>query len=245
MFQGKPLICISMGSNVQENLFDGKARMLRIGKVYTTAVARAGGIPVPGPEDCAREMAQLCDALLVSGGPDIHPSHYDQQPWKEPWPFDYPRDAYELELIAAFRDAGKPILGICRGEQVVNVAFGGTLVQDLPSMTGFIHAAHNAWHYHPCKAEPGSVLAELFGTDFWVNSWHHQAVDKPAPGFKVTARSVEGVVEAYEHESLPVWGVQFHPEEISGPYNKGKTPDFQPFFDRFLELVREHANKEK
>lgn len=237
MFQDKPLICISMSSNVQENLFDGKARNIRIGKVYTSAVARAGGIPIPGPEDCAEEIAQMCDGLLLSGGPDIHPSHYGQQSWKEPWPFDYPRDAYELELFQAFKKAGKPILGICRGEQVINVALGGTLIQDLPSMTGFVHQGYN----HPCKAEPGSLLAEMYGTDFWINSWHHQAVDKPAPGLKVTARSLEGQVEAYEHETLPIWGVQFHPEELSGPNHKGSTPDFQSFFDWFIETVKKHA----
>lgn len=243
MFQDKPLICVSMASNVQENLFDGKARNIRIGKVYTSAVARAGGIPILGPEDCAEEIAQMCDGLLLSGGPDIHPSHYGQQSWKEPWPFDYPRDAYELALFQAFKKAGKPILGICRGEQVINVALGGTLIQDLPSMTGFIHQVPNDWHYHPCKAEPGSLLADMYGTDFWVNSWHHQAVDRLAPGLKATAWSVEGLVEAYEHETLPIWGVQFHPEELSGPNHKGPTPDFQPFFDWFIETVKKHAEK--
>ena len=240
MFQGKPLICISTGSNLQETLFDGKARNLRLGKVYSSAVARSGGIPIPGTEDCAAEMAALCDGLLVSGGPDIHPGHFGQEPWKPDYAFDYDRDAYELALIREFMALGKPVFGICRGEQVVNVALGGSLIQDLPSMTGFIHGAHQAWHYHPCRAEADSVLGRIFGADFWVNSWHHQAVDRLAPGLRVTARSVEGVVEAYEHESLPVWGVQFHPEEMSGPYNKGKTPDFQPLFDAFIDLVRDH-----
>lgn len=241
MFENKPLICISMASNLQETAFDGKARNLRLGKVYSSAVARAGGIPMLGSEECAADMAALCDGLILSGGPDLHPSHFGQEPWAADYSFDYPRDAYELALIREFMALGKPIFGICRGEQVLNVALGGDLIQDLPSMTGFIHNVPNTWHYHPCRAEADSVLGKLFGTDFWVNSWHHQAVGRLAPGLKATAWSVEGVVEAYEHETLPIWATQFHPEELSGPNHKGPTPDCQPLFDAFISLVREHS----
>lgn len=91
---------------------------------------------------------------------------------------------------------------------------------------------------------PGSILHELFGEKFKTNSTHHQAIKQLAPGLKATAHSIEGIVEAFEHESLPIFGTQFHPERLSGKYNDGRTPDFTPLFRRFIANAKACAERE-
>ena len=125
--------------------------------------------------------------------------------------------------------------------QVINVALGGKLYQDLPEQLGFIHFDMKLRHY--VTAAEDSILRELFGERFRVNSTHHQAVRDLAPGLRMTAVSPEGIVEAYEHETQPIMGTQFHPERMSGGAQDERTPDFQPLFDRFVEICRENAGK--
>ena len=108
-------------------------------------------------------------------------------------------------------------------------------------MEGYVHMNHDI--RHRCFAEKGSILNNLFGDEFRVNSTHHQAVGKVAPGLKVTARSIEGIVEGYEHESLPIFATQFHPERLSNEYWDGRTPDMQPLWNYFINFVKEHAEK--
>ena len=113
--------------------------------------------------------------------------------------------------------------------------------QDLLEQKGWIH-----FHYqmrHDVFAEEGSILARLFGRQFKVNSTHHEAVKDLAPGFHVTARSIEGIVEAYEHDTLPVFAVQFHPERLTGGLWDERTADFAPLFTHFVDLVKEHSEK--
>ena len=190
---------------------------------------------------CAEEMADLCDGLLITGGPDLEPEVYGEQPLNDtvkPMP---ERTAFEKPLFQAFLDRGKPILGICRGCQFINAVMGGTLYQDLVEQKGWVH--FNAQIRHEVYAEEGSVLYRLFGPKFRTNSTHHQAVKDLAPGFHVTARSVEGIVEAYEHDTLPILATQFHPERLTGILWDDRTPDFRPWFEYFVELVRKHAEK--
>ena len=151
------------------------------------------------------------------------------------------RTAFEKPLFQAFLDRGKPILGICRGCQFINAVMGGTLYQDLVEQKGWVH--FNTQIRHEVYAEEGSVLYRLFGPKFRTNSTHHQAVKDLAPGFHVTARSVEGIVEAYEHDTLPILATQFHPERLTGILWDDRTPDFRPWFEYFVELVRKHAEK--
>ena len=136
---------------------------------------------------------------------------------------------------------GKPILGICRGSQLINVCMGGTLWQDLLEQKGWVHM--NGQIRHDVYAEEGSILYNIFGKQFKTNSTHHQAVKDLAPGFHVTARSIEGIVEAYEHDTLPIYATQFHPERLTGILWDDRTPDYKPWFEHFVNLVKEHAEK--
>lgn len=239
MFNGKPLICISSDMKKMES--DPRRLITETYQTYSDAVFYAGGIPMITCGRCAEEMADLCDGLLITGGPDLEPEVYGEQPLNDtvkPMP---ERTAFEKPLFQAFLDRGKPILGICRGCQFINAVMGGTLYQDLVEQKGWVH--FNTQIRHEVYAEEGSVLHRLFGPKFRTNSTHHQAVKDLAPGFHVTARSVEGIVEAYEHDTLPILATQFHPERLTGILWDDRTPDFRPWFEYFVELVRKHAEK--
>ena len=239
MFNGKPLICISSDMKKMES--DPRRLITETYQTYSDAVFYAGGIPMITCGRCAEEMADLCDGLLITGGPDLEPEVYGEQPLNDtvkPMP---ERTAFEKPLFQAFLDRGKPILGICRGCQFINAVMGGTLYQDLVEQKSWVH--FNAQIRHEVYAEEGSVLYRLFGPKFRTNSTHHQAVKDLAPGFHVTARSVEGIVEAYEHDTLPILATQFHPERLTGILWDDRTPDFRPWFEYFVELVRKHAEK--
>ena len=239
MLNGKPLICISSDMKKMES--DPRRLITETYQTYSDAVFYAGGIPMITCGRCAEEMADLCDGLLITGGPDLEPEVYGEQPLNDtvkPMP---ERTAFEKPLFQAFLDRGKPILGICRGCQFINAVMGGTLYQDLVEQKGWVH--FNAQIRHEVYAEEGSVLYRLFGPKFRTNSTHHQAVKDLAPGFHVTARSVEGIVEAYEHDTLPILATQFHPERLTGILWDDRTPDFRPWFEYCVELVRKHAEK--
>lgn len=239
MFNEKPLICISSDMKKMES--DPRRLITETYQTYSDAVFYAGGIPMITCGRCAEEMADLCDGLLITGGPDLEPEVYGEQPLNDtvkPMP---ERTAFEKPLFQAFLDRGKPILGICRGCQFINAVMGGTLYQDLVEQKGWVH--FNTEIRHEVYAEEGSVLYRLFGPKFRTNSTHHQAVKDLAPGFHVTARSVEGIVEAYEHDTLPILATQFHPERLTGILWDDRTPDFRPWFEYFVELVRKHAEK--
>ena len=148
---------------------------------YVRAVRAAGGTPVSGycpPPDLS------CAGLLLCGGGDLDPVLYGQ-PDQGSQPPDPARDQAELELFRAFYQAGRPILGVCRGMQIINVALGGTLLQDLGDVRRPSHTHPQADQVHPVRAQPGSLLHTLYGPRFSVNSSHHQAVDCPAPGLVI------------------------------------------------------------
>ncbi|MBR6789365.1 MAG: gamma-glutamyl-gamma-aminobutyrate hydrolase family protein [Oscillospiraceae bacterium] len=236
----KPLILITNSSNREEPMGEG-ARIIHCPYAYGAAIAAAGGIPVQTMEFAAEELADLCDGLLLSGGEDVDPARYGETILNDTVIADTRRDAYEFPLAKAFLDRGKPILAICRGFQVLNVVLGGDLWQDLPEQLGFIHS--NSKLRHPCFTEEGSIIREIFGAEFKVNSTHHQAVRRLGEGLKVTGRSIEGIVEAYEHETLPIIGTQFHPERLTGGHYDGRTPDFAPWFERFIKMVVDNSSR--
>lgn len=237
MFEGKPIICISSDSNGAD--WSEKPRQLQSPKAYSLAVQRAGGIPWLASEICEQELAELCDALLLSGGDDVHPKYFDEDMLNDTVNVDSPRDAFEMRLIPEFLKRNKPILCICRGIQLINIYMGGDIYQDLVEQCGYVHG--NGKIRHEVYAEPNTLLFELFGESFKTNSTHHQAVRKLAEGFRVTARSAEGIIEAIEHESLPIYGFQFHPERLTGEGWDERTPDFAPLFERFVAIVKEKA----
>lgn len=209
----KPIIGISC--SIEE-------RSYVIGGDYVRALIAAGGVAVgiPPVEDEAQAVAALqrLDGLLLSGGADIDPCHYGEEIIPENGSLEPERDRSELLLARLALRQGLPVLGICRGMQVLNVAAGGSLYQDLPTQTDsrLQHRQRGPRWYatHSIQITPGSLLAAITGvTTTRVNSFHHQAVHHPGEGFTVTAMAPDGVVEAIEASAHPfALGVQWHPE---------------------------------
>lgn len=179
---------------------------------YIRAVEQAGGIPVPGI--CPRPDS-TCDALVLCGGGDLDPTLFGQEN-RGSHPPDPQRDRAEFALAQAYLAWEKPVLGICRGMQVLNVVLGGTLIQDLQPLWRAVHQGEEDV-YHPIRCRSGSLLESLLGPCPVVNSAHHQAVDRLGRDLTASAWAPEGFVEGFEHSCLPVLGVQFHPERLSGP----------------------------
>ena len=180
-------------------------------KNYEDALALAGA----GPAETAGEA----DALLLTGGGDLHPRLYGQR-FCGAGDIDEARDARELALTEDFLRRGLPVFGICRGLQVINVFFGGTLRQHIEG-----HSQRSGQdRLHPVCAERG-LLRALYGTRFTVNSAHHQSVDRPGEGLRALARADDGTIEALAHASLPVFGVQWHPERLCGPFFHPEAAD--------------------
>ena len=201
---------------------------------YIQAVRNAGGLPFEG---YAPEPDLTCDGLLLCGGGDIVPALYGQDDRGSDL-LDPVRDQAELRLVEAFLRAGRPILGVCRGMQLLNVALGGTMIQDLPGQIKPFHTASGRDQVHPVRCAEGSLLHRLYGPVFPVNSSHHQAVDQLGNGLHATAWSEGGVVEALEHDQLPIVAVQYHPERMSFLHRREDTVDGEPLLRHFIDLCR-------
>ena len=190
----------------------------------------------------------MLDGLVLTGGPDVDPKHYGEEKKYRSVHVDKDRDLFETNIIKYCLDKKIPILGICRGIQILNVVSGGTLYQDLKSdMAGHLEEPHGS--YSDCKGKiekrrlrhdvkimlPSSNLRQVFNIPtFEVNSRHHQAVKDVAPGFDLVACSNDAIIEAIEHREYPwVVGVQWHPESIEVYEN------FKPLFNAFVEVAEE------
>ncbi|MFH8451554.1 gamma-glutamyl-gamma-aminobutyrate hydrolase family protein [Streptomyces fungicidicus] len=184
---------------------------------YPRLVRRAGGLaamlPPDAPEVAAAAVARL-DGLVIAGGPDVEPVHYGAEPGPRTGPPARARDAWELALIRAALDRGVPLLGICRGMQLLNVALGGTLVQHIDG-----HAqTPGVFGRHPVKPVPGTLYDATVPEQISVPTYHHQAVDRLGAGLIPSAYAEDGTVEAIELPG-PGWtlGVQWHPEMDDDP----------------------------
>ena len=202
-----------------------------LASTYTDAILQAGALPVVFPtvadEATAQALGAAVDGVVFSGGEDIDPVHYGESIFNETVYIDADRDRSDLLLARAALDSGKPILAICRGEQLMNVVLGGTLYQDLPTQVEGC-PSHSGGVRHSIAIEPGSILHSLYGDSLTVNSHHHQAVKDLAPGVTVSARSPEGIVEGYENDQI--FAVQFHPEKM--------LPDDSGWLKLFRHFVR-------
>ena len=185
---------------------------------YVDCVIAAGGVPMvlPLQGDIQTQLDRV-DGILLIGGGDICPSCYDQAPHKTIYMLDKRRDQYELELVQRVLATGKPVLGICRGIQIVNIALGGTLVQHLPDVKGDLvqhRMPPREPVEHPVLVKAGSRLAEIVeDLNFLAPSWHHQALDEVADQLMVVAHAPDGTVEAVEMpEHRWCICVQWHPE---------------------------------
>ena len=216
---------------------------------YVAGVAGAGGAPVvlPPITGAAEEMARRIDGLLLSGGSDLHPSYYGEEPTPELGVTLPERDAFEMDLLKEALELNVPVFGICRGLQVLNVALGGTLHQDLPSQLGAdVSIAHRQqtpkWQWtHEVGAEKGSGVAEIMeNTNLRVNSYHHQAVKELAEPLVATAWAADGVVEAVESPDLSerwIVGVQWHAEAM----RDAEGPEHRNLFNALVAAAERYA----
>lgn len=207
----KPLILVT-----SSNLMVGDMNVVRLNHEYVNAVVKAGGVPmIVGNRFGLDELIETADGLLLTGGVDVDPTLFGEEILNDSVHIDKARDEVELALIEKYWKTGKPALAICRGLQVLNVAFGGKLIQDIPTWCG---ATHTAGAEHPVTVREGSLLNRLTGkTELMVNSYHHQCIAEGqlADAFVPTATWTGcGVtmVEAFEQPGYPLLAVQWHPE---------------------------------
>lgn len=190
---------------------------------FAAGVIAGGGLPlyVPYAAD-SHDVFTVADGLILTGGQDVvlprrdrsDPPRLDVDPGLP----SADRDDYELRLFDAARAAGVPVLGICRGHQLLNVALGGTLIPDLPARLGHLTTERPPTSdVHEVEFVAGTLAESLYGRRCRVNSWHHQAVDQPGPGVLVSGRAPDGVIEAIEVPDSNFLGVQWHPEWQSEP----------------------------
>ncbi|MFA5473001.1 MAG: gamma-glutamyl-gamma-aminobutyrate hydrolase family protein [Aminobacteriaceae bacterium] len=243
----QPVIGIVGNLLIEKGGFSPGMERSYVNNDYVSAVESAGGLPVILPpvrgQDVAEKLADHADALLISGGYDIDPLLYGEEP-HEALGFVYrDTDIFQLRTIRTALAKGKPILGICKGIQLLNVACGGTIYQDISEIPdSFVKHDQNrkrSCPSHTVVAEEGSVIAELLGTTFTVNSYHHQAVKEIGRGLKVTSRAMDGVIESVEMEGEAfVLAVQWHPEMMMA-----SGDDMLPLFLRLVEEAEGYRKK--
>ena len=214
----KPVIGVTVSYRWEDNT-------LYLRNYYVKALEKAGGIPFLIPSTISPSMIgsilSTVDGILVTGGGDVFPTNYGASPYdiKRVEPY---RDEFEISLIKNALERRIPLLAICRGIQVMNVSLGGTLHQSVEKVTDLKHTWYREgklevpWWYpvHKVRIKKGTLLWRIFEKEeIWVNSFHHQAVEKTGSGLIVSGNSEDGLIEAIEHESHPFFlGVQWHPE---------------------------------
>lgn len=237
---------------ITANVTDGNVSLL---PGYFKSIIRAGGIPMVIPpseeKDTLANMLDSLDGILLSGGADINPLFLDEDPVKELHNINPHRDRQELLIVKMAANRQIPVWGICRGAQVMNVALGGTLYQDIYSQIDRKLIKHSqdldrAYASHLVSLEENSTIAKIMNTTrLPVNSFHHQAIKDAAPGFKVCARSSDGIIEAIEStEYKSMIGVQWHPECFIVNDDECMMPLFEWFISEassFKEAKRLHS----
>ena len=224
----KPIILITGGPAI-DPVFHKESRMLN--KTYSSAIIAAGGIPIMDLDNTSPdEYLELADGCVFTGTHEFKPDNtYNMQP------FQSERINREHEMMRAFAKSNKPILGICQGMQQVNRAFGGDLHINFKVESGVEHNLTS----HKVETVEGTLINRLFGKNFLVNSLHNVKVRTLAPGFKVSALSHDGVIEAYEHESLPIYCFQWHPERMRGDFpDMPYGPDTDILFETFIDMCK-------
>lgn len=236
----KPLVLLSTASSQRDS---GLRRVDSLtGQNYSEALADAGALPVMvsnlAPQ-LAREFIERAQALILTGGADVDPQLFGEEPLPGLGHVDLGRDEFEIALYRAARERGIPVLGICRGIQVINVAEGGTLIQHLGDSEGLLqHDQRNIGPVlsHTVSLEPDSILARALGKgSIRTNSFHHQAIKDLGQGLRVVGRSSDGVIEAVEGSAGSlVLGVQWHPEMLWRGHPEQRLP-----FELLLRAVGE------
>ena len=246
----KPIILITA-----EDINNATGNVYIMNKEYGNAVRQAGGQPVAACNyKGLEEYAEFGDALIICDGPNMHPARYGglaDRP-DDLAGFSQTRDDFDFGILEAFIKAGKPVLGINRGALVINAALGGTIAKGIPPrmieggrmldapMGGYSESRapwsvyNHAYGTQKIFIEAGSRLGKYLGSEAVVNTFQTQAVKELAPGLKLMAKSEDGVIEAFEHESMPIIGIQWNPEHAC----EGYTPDGK-VYKMFLDMVKE------
>ena len=234
----KPLIGVT--SSPRESAYLNEPPDETAPTAFGDVIAAAGGVPVIVPVylDLDQDLFDRLDGVVVTGGGDVDPARYGRPMGPKTVGVDPRRDAFEIDLIRMAAERDVPLVAVCRGIQTLNVALGGTLVQDVPSDVpgALLHMDpdHALSGSHGVRIDPASPLAEMVGgTEPMVNSLHHQAVDEPGPDLRAVARAPDGLIEGLE---LPghrfFFGVQWHPELLGTD-----DPSFG-MFRAFVEAAR-------
>ena len=196
---------------------------------YSDAVSAAGMVPVIITEP----ETEGFDGLLLPGGVDIDPARYGER-MNGSRGIDRALDELQFAVLDEFVLKRKPVLGICRGHQLINVYFGGTLIQDIPTAGSHTSVRPGCDRVHLCAAEPGSWIEDLYGNCFASNSAHHQACGRMGKELILDACcNADGVAEALHHTGLPVFGVQFHPERMCLKHEREDAVNGLPVFSFF------------
>lgn len=203
---------------------------------YIEAVNNCGGIAVP--QYCP-DVSTEYDGLMICGGNDIDPAYYNEK-MNGSVNIDAKRDMAEFALAKAFAEKKKPILGICRGCQLINVALGGSLHQNI--LNADEHSSFADYDLvHKVRATEKTFLYEFYGEEFCVNSFHHQAIKELGKGIDIVATACDRTtVEAIKHKELPIYAVQWHPERMCFENKREDTVDGSKIFEFFIELCRNY-----
>jgi putative glutamine amidotransferase len=227
-----PACTVAVTASIRQ---EGDTSRVRLTAAYVTALENAGLVPlIVPPLSSDRAAAAVLDSvsgLVLTGGEDVDPARYGEERHEKLHSVNAARDATESILVEEAKARGMPVLAICRGIQILNVALGGTLVQDIASQceTTIDHDEDRPRdsRSHAITVEPGSLIANAIGTEhLTVNSFHHQSVKRVADGMRVTARSPDGIIEGLESTDEDWWvmAVQWHPEEMTDspePWDRG------------------------
>lgn len=235
----KPIIGITSAYEREEALLNYHRTTLSID--YTKSIVEAGGVPLVIPVTHNREIIKsqisLLDGLVLSGGADINPFLYGQDFKKNIGIISPERDEYEMIILEEFLKTKKPVLGICRGHQLLNVYFKGTLFQDIEYYDGTV-LSHKQERYPDLAThkvniiDKENILFELYGKEIMVNSFHHQIIDKLGQGLTVIARANDGVIESIQMKNHKfLYGIQWHPAMMVARGNK----KMKKIFEKFIE----------
>lgn len=235
----KPIIGITSSHEKENGLRNYHRTTVSID--YTKGVIEGGGIPIVIPTtgniEVIKEQLNLLDGLILSGGPDINPIYYGEDFKEKIGVISPERDDNEIKILKEFLKTEKPILGICRGHQLLNVYFGGTLYQDLSYFENeslkHRQEVYPELEVHKVLIEKNSILESLYGESIRTNSFHHQAIKKLGKGFKVIAKSSDGIVEAIEKvDHKFCLGIQWHPEMMVARGNKEMIKIFKLLIEK-------------